>query len=131
MTDLDPAGEAIVQNFKDDLVDDFGLDADRVIVRRAGLTMDRVHELNLTPSYDTDEKDISTKQAYLDKYGTTDAWELEAMEPGDLQDALIADIDNVLDIGAYNREVEQEDEDALAIQARKAMVMDFLKDMPE
>ena len=43
--------------------------------------MDRVEEFGLDPSYDTEEKDISTKQAYTDKYGTTDAYELEAMEP--------------------------------------------------
>ena len=131
VTDLDPAGEAIVQNFKDDLVDDFGLDEDRVVVRRAGLNMDRVEEFDLTPSYDAEEKDITTKQAYIDKYDTTHAWELELMEPSDLQDALAEDIDNVLDIDAYNNEIEQEDKDAVAIQARKAVVMGFLRTLPD
>ena len=37
VTDLDPAGEAIIQNFKDDFADDFGLDDNRVVVIRAGL----------------------------------------------------------------------------------------------
>jgi ParB-like chromosome segregation protein Spo0J len=131
VTDLDPAGEAIIQNFKDDLVDDHGLDDDCVEVYRCGLTMDRVEEFNLTPSYDTEEKDITTKQAYIDKYDTTDAWELESMEPSDLQDALTEDINECLDIDAYNTEVEQEDKDAVAIQARKAVVMECLRTLPD
>ena len=131
VTDLDPAGEAIIQNFKDDLVDDHGLDDDCVEVYRCGLTMDRVEEFDLTPSYDTEEKDITTKQAYIDKYDTTDAWELESMEPSDLQDALTEDINECLDIDAYNTEVEQEDKDAVAIQARKAVVMEYLRTLPD
>jgi hypothetical protein len=93
--------------------------------------MDRVEEFNLTPSYDTEEKDITTKQAYIDKYDTTDAWELESMEPSDLQDALTEDINECLDIDAYNTEVEQEDKDAVAIQARKAVVMEYLRTLPD
>jgi hypothetical protein len=131
VTDLDPAGEAIVQNFKDDLADDFGLADDSVVVIRAGLNMDRVKEHDLTPSYDTDEKDISTKRAYEEKYGTTDAYELEAMGPAALQGALTEDIDSVLDIPAYNAELDQEDRDAVAIQARRAVVADFLKTLPD
>ena len=131
VTDLDPAGEAIIQNFKDDLVDDHGLDDECVEVYRCGLTMARVGELGLTPSYDTEEKDISTKRAYEEKYGTTDAYELEAMEPEGLQEALTVDINSVLDIVAYNAELEEEDKDAVAIQARKAVVMDFLKTLPD
>jgi hypothetical protein len=131
VTDLDPAGEAIIQNFKDDLVDDHMIDDARVVVIRAGINMDRVETLGLEPSYDTDEKDISTKQAYTDKYGTTNAYELEAMEPEDLQEALTEDINRVLDIAAYNAEVDMEDTDAVAIQVRRAMVADFLRTIPD
>ncbi len=131
VTDLDPAGEVIIQNFKDDFADDFGLDHDLVFVMRAALNMDRVEEFDLSPSYDTDEKDITTKAAYEDKYGTTNAYELEAMEPDALQEALTEDIDSVLDIDAYNAEIEQEDVDAVAIQARRVVVADFLKGMAD
>jgi hypothetical protein len=132
VTDLDPAGEAIVQNFKDDLADDFGLDDNSVVVIRAGLTMGRVDEHGLTPSYDADDKEkLTTKAAYVAKYGTTDAYELEAMEPEDLQEALTDDISSILDIEAYNQELEQEDKDAVTIQARRAVVMDYLRTMPE
>lgn len=127
MSDLDPAGEAIVQNWRDDLVDDHGVHPERLQVYRAGLTMERVDELDLSPSYDTDEKDITTKAAYEAKYGTTDAWELEAMEPADLQRTLVEDIDGVLDIDAYNAELELEKADAVEIAAKRAAVIEFLR----
>ena len=53
------------------------------------------------------------------------------MEPATLQAALTEDIDQVLDIEAYNAELEQEDKDAVAIQARQAVVLDFLKTLPD
>jgi ParB-like nuclease domain len=115
VTDLDPAGEAIVQNFRDDFEDDHGISAERIEVYRAGLNMDRVRDLKLTPSYDTGEKEVSTTAAYAAKYGTTDAYELEAMEPDDLRDSLIEDIDGVLDIDAYNAELEREKSEAVAV----------------
>ncbi len=53
------------------------------------------------------------------------------MEPDALQEALTEDIDSVLDIDAYNAEIEQEDVDAVAIQARRVVVADFLKGMAD
>jgi len=127
VSDLDPAGEAIVQNMYDDLIDDHRIYPSQLQVYRAGLTMERVDELDLTPSYDTDEKDITTKAAYEAKYGTTDAWELEAMEPADLQRTLVEDIDQVIDIEAYNAELELERTDAVEIAAKRAAVIEFLR----
>lgn len=87
--------------------------------------MDRA--IDLTPSYNTEEKEVSTKAAYEAKYGTTDAYELEAMEPEDLQNALIEDIEEVLDIEAYNAELEREVEDAVAVKIMKDAVTEFMK----
>lgn len=130
VTDLDPAGEAIIQNFRDDFEDDHGISADCIGVYRAGLNMDRMAALSLTPSYDTSEKELSTKAAYEAKYQTTDAYELEAMEPQDLRDALIEDIDAVLDIAAYNAELEREKDEAVQIAASKAVVMEVMRGLP-
>ena len=127
VSDLDPAGEAIVQNMHDDLIDDHGISEDQLEVYRAGLTMTRVEELSLEPSYDTEEKDISTKQAFIDKYGTTDAYELEAMEPEALQEALTEDIDDVLDIDAYNAELEREKDEAVTIKTMKDAVTEYMR----
>jgi hypothetical protein len=126
VTDLDPAGETIVQNLRDDLESDFGIPDDRLEVYRAGLNIDRVTSRGLEPSMDAKETS-PTYDAFVEKYGITDAYELEAMDPEDLQQALIEDIDDVLDIDAYNAELEREKEDAVVIKAAKDPVVEFLK----
>jgi hypothetical protein len=127
VTDLDPAGEAIVQNFRDDFEDDHGIYAEQITIIRAGLNMERVDLLDLTPSYDTGDKEISTKAAYEAKYGTTDAYELEAMAPEDLQDALVEDIESVRDVEAFNKEADREKLEAVEIATKKAAVVEFMR----
>ena len=68
-----------------------------------------------------------TYKAFVEKYGITDAYELEAMSPEDLQKALIEDIDEVLDIAAYNSEVKRENEDAVAVKVLKDRSLALLK----
>jgi hypothetical protein len=124
VSDLDPAGETIVQNWRDDLEADFGIPAHRLEVYRAGLTMDRA--AGLEPSGEA-KTSSPTYQAFVEKYDTEDMWELEAMEPEDLQDALIADIEEAMDMDAFEVEVEQEKKDAVAIQTMKTAALDFFK----
>jgi hypothetical protein len=97
VSDLDPAGETIVQNWRDDLEADFGIPAHRLEIYRAGLTMARAAGLQPSGEAKTSSR---TYQAFVDKYETEDMWELEAMEPEDLQDALIADIEEAMDMDA-------------------------------
>jgi hypothetical protein len=124
VSDLDPAGETIVQNWRDDLEADFGIPAHRLEVYRAGLTMDRA--AGLEPSGEA-KTSSPTYQAFVEKYDTEVMWELEAMEPEDLQDALIADIEEAMDMDAFEVEVEQEKKDAVAIQTMKTAALDFFK----
>ena len=49
------------------------------------------------------------------------------MEPEDLQEALIADIEEAMDMDAFKAEVEQEKKDAVAIQTMKTAALDFFK----
>lgn len=55
--------------------------------------------------------------AYVEKYDTTDAWELEAMDPGDLAQTLTKAIDSVIDVDAYNMELRAEKVDSAKIVA--------------
>lgn len=126
VADLDPAGETIVQNFRDDLESDFGIHPDRLEVYRAGLNIGRVEEFDLAPSMEAKESS-PTYDAFVEKYGITDAYELEAMTPEELQEALVEDINEVIDIDAYNSELEREEQDAVAIKAAKDSVLEFLK----
>jgi hypothetical protein len=70
-----------------------------------------------------------TFNAFLEKYGITDAYELEAMTPEQLQEALIEDINEVIDPDAYNSELEREAKDAIAIKAARNSVIEFCKNL--
>ena len=126
VTDLDPAGETIAQNMRDDLESDFGIPEGYLEVCRAGLNIDRVLALGLEPSMEA-KVSSPTYKAFVEKYEITDAYELEAMSPEDLQKALIEDIDEVLDIAAYNSEVKRENEDAVAVKVLKDKSLALLK----
>ena len=75
-------------------------------------------------------KDTSpTYQAFVDRYGITDAYELEAMKPADLVQALESAIDEVLDIDLYNQEVAKEETDSARIIAVQQQTEQFFKSL--
>jgi hypothetical protein len=75
-------------------------------------------------------KDTSpTYSAFVDKYGITDAYELEAMEPADLADTLRSAIDDVLDIDLFNQELEAEESDSAKIIAVREQTEQFFKSL--
>ena len=79
-----------------------------------------------------DAKDDSPGfEAYVAKYGTTDAWELEAMDPADLARELTKAIEQVIDIEAYNQEVRAEGADASKILAIRRQTETFFKSLCE
>jgi ParB-like nuclease domain len=126
VTDLDPAGETIAQNFRDDLQADFGIPINRLEVYKIALTFDQLDEMDLEPSMEA--KDTSpTYNDFVEKYGITDAYELEALDPADLQQILEVAIEEVMDMAAYRAELQAEKEDAVGIAATKRMVVEFLK----
>ena len=126
VTDLDPAGETIAQNFRDDLEDDFGLTERSLEVYKVALTFDQVTEMNLAPSMEA--KDTSpTYKDFVEKYGINDAYELEALEPADLQQILIDAVEEAMDMDAYNAELEQERTDSVDIARAKKAAVEFFK----
>jgi hypothetical protein len=75
-------------------------------------------------------KDTSpTYTAFVDRYGITDAYELEAMEPSDLAVSLTAAIDEVIDIDAFNGEVAKEQADSQQIVGVKKQAREFFKSL--
>jgi hypothetical protein len=124
VSDLDPAGDAIA----DDLVKCFRRDYDiwDIEAFKVALTIDQVEELGLEPSMEAKE-DSPTYRAFVDKYGIEDAYELEAMDPSDLADALSSAIDDVMDIDLYNQELEAEEKDSAQIIAIRRQADQFFK----
>lgn len=126
VSDLDPAGDAIA----DDLVKCFKRDYHiwNLEAFKVALTIEQVEEFSLEPSMDAKE-DSPTYDAFVQRYGITDAYELEAMEPGDLAETLDSAIEDVLDIDLYNQELEAEEEDSAQIIKVRKQTEKFFKSL--
>jgi hypothetical protein len=124
VTDLDPAGDTIAL----DLVKSFRRDFKiwNVEAFKVALTIEQVGDFGLTPSMEAKESS-PTYRSFVNKYGITDAYELEAMDPGDLVDTLTEAIKDVLDIDLYNQELEAEEKDSAQIVAVQERATEFFK----
>jgi hypothetical protein len=116
VTDLDPMGDTIAEDLVKSFRRDFGLE--NIEAFKVALTIDQVERFGLQPSMDAKESS-PTYAAYVAKYGDRlrellslsqddpiPAFELEAMDPGDLANELREAIIDVLDIDLYNQELE-------------------------
>lgn len=120
MSDFDPEGEDIPQAFASSLVEDFGISRERIRLVKVALTHEHVLARNLPTNFDA--KTSSSRYAeFSAKYGDA-VYELEALQPADLQGLLREAIDSVMDVGAYRREQVAEQEDAFHIEQTRARV---------
>jgi hypothetical protein len=110
LTDHDPEGEDIPNAFAKSIRDDLRIPEHRIRVVKVGLTRDQVEELGLPPQM-TAKTDSSRYDGFVDKYGD-DVYELEAVPPGWLQEQLSDTIDRIIDVDAFNRELDAEKDDA-------------------
>jgi hypothetical protein len=127
VSDLDPAGDAIAEDLVKCFGRDFGIRSDSdywIKAYKVALTIEQVEELELAPSMDAKESS-PTYQAFVDRYGITDAYELEAMEPIDLELSLENAIEEVMDIDLYNQELKAEEKDSSEIIAVQNRVQEF------
>jgi hypothetical protein len=94
-------------------------------IEHAGqLTADQVHAFGLPPRMKAKEES-STYKRFVAKHGE-DVFELEAVEPAELQRILTEAIDSVLDIGAFNRELDAEKRDAAFLETQRRRVLKLL-----
>ena len=96
VTDHDPEGVDIPHSFTQSLVNDMGLDHDRILSKQAAITLEQAKSRNLTPN---PAKETSSRfSSYMKRTRTTKSWELEALEPVDLQslvrDAILEQINH-------------------------------------
>jgi ParB-like nuclease family protein len=125
VSDLDPAGDAIAADLVKSFRRDFSLDIEAY---KVALTIEQVTEFGLAPSMEA--KDTSpTYQIFVDTYGVTDAYELEAMDPADLARTLEIAIKDVLDIDLYNQELAAEEADSRRIIAVQKQATKFFKSL--
>jgi hypothetical protein len=122
LSDLDPDGREIAQSFARSMRDDFGISD--IVPIRVALTGDQVRELGLPPGMKA--KASSHQYGKFKEMHGDNVYELEAVEPTKLQAILRTAIDSVLDIKAFNREIDAEKADAQQLAAiRKTVLADL------
>jgi hypothetical protein len=108
VSDFDPDGEQIAESFASSMRRDFGIaNIDAV---KVALTGDQVNTLTLPPAMKAKKTSVNYAKFHA-KYGD-DVFELEAVPPAKLQEILEDAIDRVIDIDAFNAELEHEEQDA-------------------
>ena len=119
LSDHDPDGECIAESFARSMRDEFHVQ--NIIPVRVALKAQQVAEYKLTSS--TKAKPGSSRYKQFVKQFGEWAYELESLPPATLAQLLETEIEKVLDLAAYNSEVQAEREDAafLAVQRRRVL----------
>jgi hypothetical protein len=124
LSDFDAEGEDIPHSFARSMRDDFSVELSEVI--KVALTYAQVQGSGLHPNRLKDSSSRARK--FRERYGN-DTYELEAIQPQQLQQWLRNAIDSVLDVDAFNREVEREKQDAAHLEALRRHVARSLPDI--
>jgi hypothetical protein len=122
LSDFDPDGEEIAHSFARSLRDDFGVAEIEPI--KVALTADQVEEFDLPPEMKAKERSTNYRR-FADEHGD-DVWELEALPPETLQRLLQDAIDAVIDVEAFNHEIDQEKADAAKLEGVRRVMLDTL-----
>ena len=125
LSDFDPDGEEIAHSLARSMRDDF--DVQEVVPIKVALTADQVEEFALPPLM-TAKKTSTNYKRFVEKHGD-DVFELEAIEPETLQTILAEAIDGVIDVDAFNHEVDAEKADAAFLQSVRYTVHSALEDL--
>lgn len=124
VSDFDPDGECIAESYARSMRDDFDVDIHAI---KVALTYEQTQELDLPPALPAKETS-STYKAFEKRYGSA-SWEVEALDPGTLQRLLRDAIDSVLDVDAFNAELDAEKQDAAYLQAVREKTHAMLGDL--
>lgn len=123
VSDFDPDGEEIAQSFARSMRDDFGVWSIHPI--KVGLTAEQVERFKLPPNMLAKEKSANYRK-FVERYGRN-VFEVEALPPEVLQAELRAAIDSVIDVAAFNAELEREKQDAAYLAGVRKTVQTALQ----
>jgi hypothetical protein len=124
LSDFDPEGEDIAHSFARSLRDDFGIETIEPI--KVALTAAQVQELRLPPVMQAKETS-SRYEGFVEQHGEN-VFELEAVPPDQLQAIMRQAIDQVLDVDAFNAEIDAEKRDAGYLAGLRRALRDNLDD---
>lgn len=122
LTDFDPEGEKIIEKMIKSLRDDFSIDMEKVEAVKVAITPDIISGYNLLPNLEA-KTTSSNYKWFLDKYKTTKVFELEALDPYELEKLLNNAIESVIDDDLFNEELEIQDEERDKLKAIREKVM--------
>ena len=126
VSDHDPDGEEIAHSLARSMRDDFGISQTHPI--KVALTKEQTNQFDL-PSNLSAKVGSSNYRKFVERYGEN-VYELEALNPSDLQGLLGDAIDAVIDVDAFNYELNREHEDAAFLAGTRATVCRMLDDLP-
>jgi hypothetical protein len=118
-SDFDPDGQEIAHSLARSMRDDFGVS--RIHAKKVALTQEQVMQFQL-PNAMTAKLSSSNADKFINAFGS-DTFELEALRPDQLQKIVQEAIDSVIDVDAFNHEVEQERQDAADLEAFRHTVL--------
>jgi hypothetical protein len=124
LSDFDPDGEEICNSFAKSIRDDFGIDEVKAI--KVGLTFEQVIDLNLPVGLQAKEKSANYSK-FAKQYGEA-VYELEAVPPATLQSWLRDALDAVMDLQAFNGELDAEKQDAAELDVLRRRIHHMLQE---
>jgi hypothetical protein len=127
LSDFDPEGEDIAESFARSMRDDFNIK--NIVPVKVALTRDQVENMHLPPQMKA--KEGSSRRPKFVKNHGDDVYELEAIPPAELQSILRNAIDSVIDVDAFNAEVDREKEDQTYLNGVRKAVKKMLSGIPE
>lgn len=122
--DCDPDGDSIVDSTLRSFRDDFGI-CD-VQGTRVAMTHSQADMLNLPRMLEAKKKSPNYR-TFITTHGRTDCYELEAVAPEVLQEWLDAAVQGVLDVEAYNHEVDRQTNEATGVLAKRQAILQLLR----
>ena len=124
LTDFDPDGDEIAESFCRSMRDDFGIT--NIQSFKVALTQEDVEKYDLPSDMDAKKTSVNYKK-FFKRYGTNRAVELDAAPVELLQEKLRGAIESVLDMDEFNAQIKIEEQDAMEIEARRAVVLKTLQ----
>ena len=124
LTDFDPDGDEIAESFCRSMRDDFGIT--NIQSFKVALTHEDVEKYDLPSDMDAKKTSVNYKK-FFERYGTNRAVELDAAPVELLQEKLRGAIESVLDMDEFNAQIKIEEQDAMEIEARRAVVLKTLQ----
>jgi hypothetical protein len=127
LSDFDPEGEQIPHVAGRVLIDDFGVDRERLQIVKAGVTRLQIDRYNLPPMAFAKETSSNRDWFVARNDGDENVYELEALEPAAMMADLRAAIESVIDRPLFNAELDTEREEAVKLMAARTAAIKTMR----